>query len=77
MIEIEPDPIIPAAQQLAAKISARQAQVRVSNGVGYSVNSTRPEESEWLAKYRQAEIRMNREHRAAEREARRAARRTP
>lgn len=72
MIEIEPDPMIPAAQRLAAEISARQSQVRIRDGIGYSASRTRPEEDAWLIQYRQAETRMNREHRAAERAARRA-----
>lgn len=71
-IEVEPDPMIPAARSLAEEINRRQTTVMVSGGIGYSMKRTSETENDWLRRYRQAEKALEREAREADRAARRA-----
>lgn len=71
-ITIPPDPNLPEAQALAEEIRARQLQLRIRDGVGYGVINSTIEERTWLNQYGQAETRLRRERREAERQARRS-----
>lgn len=73
-ITTPPDPMNAAAIELAQVLRARQAKVRISGGIAYSVGRTTPEESKWLTEYGLAEAAQRRAERTAEREARRAQR---
>lgn len=74
-IDIEPDPMLPAARALAAEIERKQLTVRVEGGVGYSARRSSAEEIEWFGLYKRAEAAQRKADREAERFARRARRR--